>query len=176
MEELLGLGIIRPSTSPWASPVTLVPKKDGSTRMCVDYRKVNAVTADDGYPMPRISDVLDSLSGCSTYSLIDLRSGYHQLPVDEDTIPITAFTTHQGLYEYVRMPFGLKTAPAVFQRCMNEVLRPVLGRFAMVYLDDICVYSRNEEEHREHLECVFKRVYSRGICKVAYSIHVDTYP
>ena len=163
VEELLELGIIRPSTSPWASPVTLVPKKDGSTRMCVDYRKVNAVTADDGYPMPRISDVLDSLSGCSTYSLIDLRSGYHQLPVDEDTIPITAFTTHQGLYEYVRMPFGLKTAPAVFQRCMNEVLRPVLGRFAMVYLDDICVYSRNEEEHREHLECVFKLLEGAGL-------------
>ena len=131
-DELLKSGIIRPSASPWASPVTLVPKKDGGIRMCVDYRRVNANLADDGYPMPRIQDILDSLSGCSYFTLVDLKAGYHQIPVDEESIPITAFVTHQGLYEYTRMPFGLKVAPAVFQRCMNEMLRPVLGQFAMV--------------------------------------------
>ena len=151
VEELLQMGVIRPSTSPWASPVKLVPKKDGSIRMCVEYRKVNAVTVDDGYPMPGIRDVLDSLSGCSFFSLIDLKAGYHQLPVEDDTVPVTTFCTHRGLYEYLRMPFGLKTAPAVFQRCMNEILHPVLRKTAMVYLDDVCVFSKTAKEHQEHV-------------------------
>ena len=131
--------------------------------MCVDYRKVNAVTVDDGFPMPRIRDVLDSLSGCSFFSLIDLKAGYHQLPVADDTEPITAFCTQRGLNEYVRMPFGLKTAPAVFQRCMNEVLRPVLGKTAMVYLDDVCVFSKTAKEHQEHVREVICLLENAGL-------------
>ena len=162
-DELLKSGIIRPSASPWASPVTLVPKKDGGIRMCVDYRRVNANLADDGYPMPRIQDILDSLSGCSFFTLVDLKAGYHQIPVDEESIPITAFVTHQGLYEYTRMPFGLKVAPAIFQRCMNEMLRPVLGQFAMVYLDDICIFSKTEKEHHDHVAKVLKLLEDAGL-------------
>ena len=162
VEELLQQGIIRPSHSPWASPVTLQPKKDGTLRFCIDYRRLNKVTLRDSHPLPRIQDILDSLAGCGHFSTLDLRSGYYQIPVAEDTVPYTAFVTHSGLYEFLRMPFGLKTAPAVFQRCMQAVLGEALGRCCLVYLDDLVVFSRTAEEHEEHVRTVLTLLQDAG--------------
>ena len=174
IEGLLEAGTIRPSISPWASPVTMQPKKDGSMRLCIDFRAVNSVTRDDAYPMPRIQDILDQLRGSTIYTRLDMNSGFHQLPVAEDIVPVTAFVTHSGLYEWTRMPFGLKTAPAVFQRCMQDTLRGALGRFAMVYLDDVIVHSTSPGEHEEHVRTVLTLLQNKGFTlkatKCAFSL------
>ena len=162
VQDLLKRGIIRPSHSPWASPVTLVPKKDGGTRMCVDFRQLNSQTDMDAYPLPRIQDVLDRLSGSTTFSLIDLKAGFHQIPMDPDSVKYTAFCTHAGLFEYLRMPFGLKTAPGVFQRAMNDALHPLLGQCVMPYLDDVCVYSPNSEQHEADVRNVLTLLARKG--------------
>ena len=154
MEEA---GIIRRSYSPWASPVVIVGKKGGEKRFCVDYRKLNAVTKVDAYPLPRIDDLLDSLGGATWFSTIDLASGFWQISMHEEDIEKTAFITPSGLYEFVVMPFGLNNAPGTFQRLMNWVLRDYLGIFVAVYIDDVIIYTKGTiEQHLDHLRLVFK--------------------
>ncbi|GJU35826.1 reverse transcriptase domain-containing protein [Tanacetum coccineum] len=156
LQELTDRGFIRPSTSPWGAPVLFVKKKDGSFRMCIDYRELNKLTIKNRYPLPRIDDLFDQLQGSSVYSKIDLRSGYHQLRVREEDIPKTAFRTRYGHYEFQVMPFGLTNAPAVFMDLMNRVCKPYLDKFVIVFIDDILIYSRNEEEHASHLRIILE--------------------
>ena len=156
INSMLKADIIEPSTSAWAAPITLVPKKDGSTRFCVDYRALNAVTKKDKYPLPNIQDIFDSLAGSSIYSTLDLKSGYWQMPIDEHSRDKTAFICHVGQFQFKRVPFGLSNAPSYFQRQMNKILSPLLGKCAMVYLDDIVIFSRTPDEHDKHLQMVFE--------------------
>ncbi|GKD23896.1 putative nucleotidyltransferase, ribonuclease H [Tanacetum coccineum] len=156
LQELTDRGFIRPSTSPWGAPVLFVKKKDGSFRMCIDYRELNKLTIKNRYPLPRIDDLFDQLQGSSVYSKIDLRSGYHQLRVREEDIPKTAFRTRYKHYEFQVMPFGLTNAPAVFMDLMNRVCKPYLDKFVIVFIDDILIYSRNEEEHANHLRIILE--------------------
>ncbi|GJS66577.1 putative reverse transcriptase domain-containing protein [Tanacetum coccineum] len=154
LQELSDKGFIRPSSSPWGAPVLFVKKKDGSFRMCIDYRELNKLTVKNRYPLPRIDDLFDQLQGSSVYSKIDLRSGYHQLRVREEDIPKTAFRTRYGHYEFQVMPFGLTNAPAVFMDLMNRVCKPYLDKFVIVFIDDILIYSKNKKEHEEHLKAI----------------------
>ncbi|GJV36698.1 putative reverse transcriptase domain-containing protein [Tanacetum coccineum] len=156
LQELADQGFIRPSTSPWGAPVLFVKKKDGSFRMCIDYRELNKLTVKNRYPLPRIDDLFDQLQGSSVYSKIDLRSGYHQLRVRDEDIPKTAFRTRYGHYEFQVMPFGLTNAPAVFMDLMNRVCKPYLDKFVIVFIDDILIYSRNKEEHANHLRIILE--------------------
>ncbi|GJS72421.1 putative reverse transcriptase domain-containing protein [Tanacetum coccineum] len=156
LQELADRGFIRPSTSPWGAPVLFVKKKDGSFRMCIDYQELNKLTVKNRYPLPRIDDLFDQLQGSSTYSKIDLRSGYHQLRVRDEDIPKTAFRTRYGHYEFQVMPFGLTNAPAVFMDLMNRVCKPYLDKFVIVFIDDILIYSRNKEEHADHLRIILE--------------------
>ncbi|GJY76120.1 putative nucleotidyltransferase, ribonuclease H [Tanacetum coccineum] len=156
LQELADRGFIRPSTSPWGAPVLFVKKKDGSFRMCIDYRELNKLTIKNRYPLPRIDDLFDQLQGSSVYSKIDLRSGYHQLRVRDEDIPKTAFRTRYGHYEFQVMPFGLTNAPAVFMDLMNRVCKPYLDKFIIVFIDDILIYSRNKEEHANHLRIILE--------------------
>ncbi|GJW66730.1 putative nucleotidyltransferase, ribonuclease H [Tanacetum coccineum] len=156
LQELADRGFIRPSTSPWGAPVLFVKKKDGSFRMCIDYQELNKLTVKNRYPLPRIDDLFDQLQGSSTYSKIDLRSGYHQLRVRDEDIPKTAFRTRYGHYEFQVMPFGLTNAPAVFMDLMNRVCKPYLDKFVIVFIDDILIYSRNKEEHENHLRIILE--------------------
>ena len=139
VQQMLDQGIIRPSVSPWAAPVVLVRKKDGTERFCVDYRQLNKVTQRDSHPIPHVEDTLDCLHGTSYFSCLDLRSGYWQVEVDDESKPKTAFATHSGLYEFRRMPFGLANAPSTFQRLMHAVLRGLQYHIYLVYLDDIII-------------------------------------
>ncbi|GJY43037.1 putative reverse transcriptase domain-containing protein [Tanacetum coccineum] len=156
LKELSDKGFIRPSSSPWGAPVLFVKKKDGSFRMCIDYRELNKLTVKNRYPLPRIDDLFDQLQGSSVYSKIDLRSGYHQLRVREEDIPKTAFRTRYGHYEFQVMPFGLTNAPAVFMDLMNRVCKPYLDKFVIVFIDDILIYSKNKQEHEEHLKIILE--------------------
>ncbi|GJS90301.1 putative reverse transcriptase domain-containing protein [Tanacetum coccineum] len=156
LQELSDKGFIRPSSSPWGAPVLFVKKKDGSFRMCIDYRELNKLTIKNRYPLPRIDDLFDQLQGSSMYSKIDLRSGYHQLRVREKDIPITAFRTRYGHYEFQVMPFGLTNAPAVFMDLMNRVCKSFLNKFVIVFIDDILIYSKNKEEHKDHLRIILE--------------------
>src|SRR5262249_14519100 len=156
LQDLLDKGLIRPSVSPWGAPVLFVKKKDGSFRMCIDYRKLNQVTVKNKYPLPRIDDLFDQLQSAKVFLKIDFRSGYHQLPIKEEDIPKTAFRTRYGHYEFLVMSFGLTNAPAVFMDLMNRVFRPYLDQFVIVFIDDVLVYSLDEESHREHLRIVLE--------------------
>ncbi|GJU72373.1 putative reverse transcriptase domain-containing protein [Tanacetum coccineum] len=144
------------TSSPWGALVLFVKKKDGSFRMCIDYRELNKLTVKNRYPLPRIDDLFDQLQGSSVYSKIDLRSGYHQLRVREEDIPKTAFRTRYGHYEFQVMPFGLTNAPAVFMDLMNRVCKPYLDKFVIVFIDDILIYSKNKKEHKEHLKQILE--------------------
>ncbi len=156
--EMRERGIIRPSNSPWASPVVLVPKKDGQLRFCVDYRWLNSVTRKDVYPLPRIDDILDTLGKAKYFTSLDLASGYWQVELDESSHPKSAFATHRGLYEFVRMSLGLCNAPATFQRLTQVVLAGLEWDSCFVYLDDTLIVSSTFEEHVKHLREVFDRL------------------
>ncbi|GJX97775.1 putative reverse transcriptase domain-containing protein [Tanacetum coccineum] len=169
LKELSDKGFIRPSSSPWGAPVLFVKKKDGSFRMCIDYRELNKLTVKNRYPLPRIDDLFDQLQGSSVYSKIDLRSGYHQLRVREEDIPKTAFRTRYGHYEFQVMPFGLTNAPAVFMDLMNRVCKPYLDKFVIVFIDDILIYSKNKQEHEEHLKLILELLKKEEF----QGIHVD---
>ena len=156
ISELLRKGFIQPSSSPWGAPILFVSKKDGSFRMCVDYRALNKLTVKNSYPLPRIDDIFDQLRNAKFFSKIDLRSGYHQIRLSNDAIPLTAFRTKYGLFEFTVLPFGLTNAPATFMSLMNDVFHEYLDVFVLVYLDDILVYSKTLREHASHLEKVFE--------------------
>lgn len=160
--ELLRKGLIRPSVSPYSSPVIFVKKKDGTLRMCIDYRAVNKLTVRNRYPLPRIDQLLDTLQGSKYFSSLDLHSGYHQIKIHPDDVSKTAFTTPFGHYEYLVIPFGLSNAPSAFQTVMNNVFRDMLDKFVMIYLDDILIYSRSAEEHMEHIAMVLQRLREHG--------------
>ncbi|GJT39100.1 putative reverse transcriptase domain-containing protein [Tanacetum coccineum] len=156
LQELSDKGFIRPSSSPWGSPIFFVKKKDGSFRMCIDYRELKKLIVKNRYPLSRIDDLFDQLQGSSVYSKIDLRSGYHQLRVHDEDISKTAFRTRYGNYEFQVMPFGLTNAPAVFVDMMNRVCKPYLDKFVIVFIDDILIYSKSKEEHAEHLKLILE--------------------
>ncbi|WVZ63497.1 hypothetical protein U9M48_013124 [Paspalum notatum var. saurae] len=159
LQEQLDKGFIRPSSSPWGCPTLFVEKKDqGGKRLCVDYRPLNAVTVKNKYPLPHIDILFDQLAGARVFSKINLRSGYYQIKIREEDIPKTAFSTRYGLYEYLVMSFGLTNAPAFFMYMMNSVFMNELDKFVVVFIDDILIYSKNEEEHREHLRIVLTRL------------------
>lgn len=163
VRKLLSTGVIKESTSPYASPVVLVRKVDGTLRLCVDYRKLNAKTRKDAYPLPRINESLDALQNVSWFSTIDLLSGYHQVEMAEDDAHKTGFITPFGLYQYVRMPFGLCNAPGTFQRLMQACLGDKFFHSVLCYLDDILVYSSTFKEHLERLKLVFQRLRDHGL-------------
>ncbi|KAJ9514422.1 hypothetical protein QJQ45_012357 [Haematococcus lacustris] len=152
--EMQEKGFIRPSTSPYAAGVLFVRKKDGTFRMCVDYRPLNRITIKNKYPLPRVENMLDRLHGATVFSKIDLRQGYHQIRIAPEDIPKTAFSTRYGHFEFTVLPFGLCNAPATFQRLMNDIFRQELDDHVIVYLDDILIFSRTHEEHARHLDRV----------------------
>ncbi|GJR17520.1 putative reverse transcriptase domain-containing protein [Tanacetum coccineum] len=156
LQELQDKGFIRPSHSPWGAPVLFVKKKDGSLRMCIDYRELNKLTVKNRYPLPRIDDLFDQLQGSRFFSKIDLRSGYHQLRVHEDDIPKTAFRTRYRHFEFTVMPFGLTNAPTIFMDLVNRVCKPYLDKFVIVFIDDILIYSKTKEDHEVHLGLVLE--------------------
>ncbi|GJU04285.1 putative reverse transcriptase domain-containing protein [Tanacetum coccineum] len=156
LQELSDKEFIRPSSSPWGAPVLFVKKKDGSFRMCINYRELNKLTVKNRYPLPRINDLFDQLQGSRVYSKIYMRSGYHQLSVQEEYIPKTAFRTRYGNYEFQVMPFGLTNAPAVFMDQMSQVCKPYLDKFVIIFIDYILIYSKSEEEHAEHLKLILE--------------------
>ena len=163
VKALLRGNLVRPSNSPWAQPIVMVRKKDGSWRMCVDYRRVNAITRKDSFPLPRIDEALDALSGSRYYCTIDLVKGYHQIPVRPKDVEKTAFVTHDGLFEYVAMPFGLCNAPGTCQRLMYLVLEGLIGRECLSYIDDILIYGKTRVELLDRLARVLTRLREAGL-------------
>jgi hypothetical protein len=156
LEELLKKGYIRPSVSPWGAPIHFVKKKDGTLRLCIDFRKMNKYTIKKKYPLPRIDDLFDQLRGENIFSKIDLRAIYHKVRIKEEDIHKTSFRTRYGHYEFVVVPFRLTNAPVVFMCLMNGIFRNYLDKFVIVFLDDILIYSKSEEENEHHLRLVFQ--------------------
>jgi hypothetical protein len=161
--ELEAKWFICPSSSPWGAPVLFVEKKDGTQWMCIDCRSLNEVTIRNKYPLPQIEDLFDQMKGASVFSKIDLRSGYHQLKIWESDIPKTTFRTQYGLYEYTVMSFGLTNAPGYFMYLMNKVFMEYLDKFVVVFIDDILIFSKTEEEHEKHLRLVLEKLRSNQL-------------
>ncbi|TYK28653.1 reverse transcriptase [Cucumis melo var. makuwa] len=158
LDELLNAGFIRPAKAPYGAPVLFQKKKDGSLRLCIDYRALNKLTVRNKYPLPIITDLFDRLHGAKYFSKLDLRSGYYQVRIAEGDEPKTTCVTRYGAFEFLVMPFGLTNAPATFCTLMNQVFHEYLDKFVVVYLDDIVVYSTTMEEHRDHLQKVFQKL------------------
>jgi hypothetical protein len=163
LTELQEAGYIRPSSSPWGAPVLFVQNKDGSQRMCVDYRSLNDVTVTNKYPLPRIEDLFDQMRGARVFSKIDLWSDYHQMKIRPSDIPKTAFSTRYELYEFTVMSFGLTNAPAYFMNLMNKVFMEYLDRFVVVFIDNILIYSKSDSDHEEHLRLVLQKIWDNQL-------------
>jgi len=157
IDQMLQMGIITRSDSPWASPIVVVPKPDGSIRLCVDYRKVNSISVPDPFPLPRIENLVDKVGRAKYLTKIDMTRGYWQVPLDELSVPVSAFVTPTGHFEWRYMPFGLRNAPATFSRLVNLLLKG-LEYCSGAYLDDIIIFSNSWEEHMKHLNLVFNRI------------------
>ena len=147
LEEQLKGGRVRISHSPWGAAVLFAKKKDGSLRLCVDYRALNALTRKNRYPLPRMDELLDMVQGATVFSKLDLKSGYNQIALSEEEMAYTAFLTHMGQFEYTVVPFGLCNAPSVFQQAMNKTLHGLVGKFCVVYLDDVLIFSKTKADH-----------------------------
>lgn len=156
------LGVIEPSTSEWSSPIVLVPKKDGTLRFCLDFRKLNSVSKFDPYPMPRVDELVERLGRAKYLSTLDLFKGYWQVPLKPECKELTAFKTPFGHFQFRVHPFGLHGAPATFQRMMDQILQGT-EMFAAAYLDDIFIFSQSWEEHLGHLQEVLKRIKAAGL-------------
>jgi hypothetical protein len=163
LNELLDKGFIRPSYSPWSCPTLFVKKKDQSLRLWVDYRPLNAVTIKNKYPLPCIDILFDQLTGAKVFSKVNLRLGYHQIKIRLEVVPKTAFSTRYGLYEYLVMSFGFTNAPAYFMYLINSVFMPELDKFDVVFIDDILVYSKNEEEHEQHIWIILQQLHDHQL-------------
>ena len=163
IKQLEQQGVIRKSSSPWASPICLVRKRSGKIRPCVDYRRLNAVTIKDAFPLPRINDCLDAVAGAELFSSLDLTSSFHQVPIKKEDIPKTAFCTKYGLYEYLTMPMGLSNSPAVLQRLMQNILGQLQWHSCLIYLDDVLIFGSSFEEHMQRLEEVLSPIRDAGL-------------
>jgi len=163
VERQLRAGVIEPTQSAWASPVVIVPKPDGTPRFCVDYRRLNAVTIRDSYPLPRMDDCIDSLGSAVVFTTLDANCGYWQLPIREKDQELTTFVCHKGTFKYVRMPFGLSNAPATFQRALDIILARYRWQTCLVYLDDVIVFSSREEDHIGHVREVMQALHKAGV-------------
>ena len=163
LEELVEKGFIRPSSSSWGAPVLFVKNKDGSPRLCIDYRGLNKVIVKNKYPLPRIDELMDQLEGATWFSKIDFASGYHQIHIHEGHIKKTAFRTRYGHYEFVVMPFVLTNAPAAFMGLMNDIFRDYLDQCMIIFIDDILIYSKNREDHGHHLSIVLEKLREQGL-------------
>ena len=152
IQELFHKGKIHPSSSPCGSPIMMVQKKDGTWWLCIDYQALNKITVRNQYPIPRIDDLLDQLTGAKHFSKIEMKSGYHQVPIEQTDVWKTAFKSKEGLFQWLFMLFGLTNAPATFMRMMDDILQPFTNTFVVVYLDNILIYSTTWAEHLQHIQ------------------------
>lgn len=163
IDRLLRMDVIEPAQTEWASPIVFAPKKDGSLRFSVEYRKLNTVNVRDSYPIPRMDECIDSLGQATIFTTLDANSGYWQIEIDDDGRDKTSFTSHHGLFRFKRMPFGLKNAPGTSQRVVDVILATVKWQFALVYLDDVIVFSSSLEDHVEHVATVLRLLKDAGV-------------
>ena len=162
IDQMLKMGIITRSDSPWASPIVVVPKTDGSIRLCVNYRKVNSMSVPDPFPLPRVEDLVDKVGQAKYLTKIDMTRGYWQVPLDELLVPISAFVTPTWHFQWQYMPFGLRNAPATFSRLVSQLLKR-LEYCSVAYLDDIIIFSNSWEEHLKYIKLVFNRIREAGL-------------